>query len=492
MKILFFNSHILWPSHYETELELIKNLSDEGHEIIQVYCNAQLPNCDLNPFMIPEKCDVCLVKHQNGLDLLDQKIRRIPIPELSAEDKKKVSAIPTDFERLEELRSLKIGQFKIGLGIINSIVTINRDPAPSLSDYRPTLQNYIIGSAGIYYAFLKLFETERPDRVYAFSGRFAHTAAVFSACQEKGVDCYLHERGSNLERYSVTPNASITDLDFNKAAILKTWEETDEKTRNEIGANFYNGRRKGIIQNWYSFTKEQVDRLPDNWDPGKRNILIIHSSDDELATAWHDAEAIIYADQISGIRAIAESFSQSDEFHFYLRIHPNFKNVSSPRKKELYALDYPCLTVIPAESTLSTYLLLDSCEKVISFGSTVGIEAAYWGKPSILASHSFYKGLGSTYELETHKELCKLIKDQLMPLPTEGALKYGYYMETFGIPFRHYKSKDITGGYFLGKWIDAQTSLWKKFLNKVITLFPGLSAHVRELRVIKSRARFSN
>lgn len=491
MKILFFNSHILWPSHYESELELIKDLIDEGHEVTQVYCDAQLPNCDLNPFMVPEKCDSCVVKHRSGLEALGKKIRSIPIPELTEEDKNTVSAIPTSFSRLEELRSLTTGRFKIGLGIINSIVAITRDPAPSLVEYKPTLQNYIISSAGIYYAFLKILEEQKPDRVYAFSGRFAHTAAVYSACREKGIDCYLHERGSSLDKYSLTRNATITDLDFNKSAILKTWEETEEIKRNQVGENFYKGRRQGVIQNWYSFTKEQVEILPQNWNSAKRNILIIHSSDDELATAWHDAEAIIYADQISGIRAIAESFSHDDEIHFYLRIHPNFKQVTSPRKKELYELDYPCLTVIPAESTLSTYLLMDSCEKVISFGSTVGVEAAFWGKPSILAGNAFYKDLGSTYEPETHEELCRLIIDPLKPLPTEGALKYGYYMETFGIPFRHYKSKDITGGFFLGKWLDEKPGIIKQLLRKIIDFSPALSARIRERRVMKGRAHFS-
>lgn len=490
MKIIFFNSHILWPSHYETELELITDLSAEGHEIIQVYCNAQLPNCDLNPFMVPEKCDSCLVKHKGGLHALHLKIKSIPIPVLNEQDKKKIAKIPFHFSRLEELRDLKIGNFKIGMGIINSMVAITRDPSPSLKEYNPTLQNYIISSAGIYFSFLRLLEQEKPDRVYAFSGRFAHTAAVFSACQEKGIDCFLHERGSSLEKYSVTPNAAITDLDFNIKAILKKWDETDEFVRKESGSGFYKRRREGVIQNWYSFTKEQINQLPENWNPAKRNFLIIHSSDDELATAWHDAEPIIFSDQITGIREIVESFKDDPDIHFYLRIHPNFKSVKSPRKQELYDLNYPNLTVIPAESNISTYLLMDSSEKAISFGSTAGVEAAYWGKPSVLAGNAFYRGLGSTYEPETIEELRELINTTLQALPIEGALKYGFYMETFGVPFRHYQSIDITGGLFNGEKINEDPFFIQKLFRKITSLSPKLAARVREKRVMKARSNF--
>lgn len=491
MKVLFFSSHVLWPSHYETELEIITDLVAEGNEIIQVYCNAQLPNCDLNPFMELGKCEHCLTKHNNGFDLLKGNVRRIPLHEINEIDKKKVADIQTSFSSLAELKNLKIDSFELGIGIINSLVAITRDPDPSLIKFAPTLKNYIIGSAGLYYSFLNMIEIHKPDRVYLFSGRFAHTQAVFSACKETNTECYIHERGSNLLKYSVTPNFTITDLDFNFKAVLTAWDNSAENERLTLGNLFYENRRKGIIQNWYSFTKEHVSQFPENWNPSKRNMLILHSSDDELSTAWHNDSGNLFTDQISAIRAIGEYFNDQNDLHFYLRIHPNFKSVNSPRKAELYALDYNCFTIIPAESNISTYLLMDSCEKSISFGSTAGIEATMWDKPSILVGNSFYKGLGSTYEPSSPEQLFTMIKSYLNPLPKEGALKYGYYMETFGIPFKHFKSIDIGKGLFNGKEISDSPPIIKRLYQKCITLSPKLSARLREKRVLKSRSLFS-
>lgn len=491
MKVLFFSSHILWPSHYETELEIITDLAAEGHEIIQVYCNAQLPNCDLNPFMELGKCNHCLAKQKNGYELLKGNVKQIPLLEISEHDKKKVANIQTNYTSLADLKHLKIGSFELGMGIINSLVAITRDPNPSMIQYAPTLKNYIIGSAGLYYSFLKMIEIHKPDRVYIFSGRFTHTQAVFSACKEANTDCYIHERGSNLFKYSITPNSTITDLDFNFKAILSAWENSEENERLSLGNLFYENRRKGIIQNWYSYTKEHVSQFPENWDPNKRNILILHSSDDELSTAWNNDSDNLFTDQISGIRAIADNFNQQDKIHFYLRIHPNFKSVNSPRKDELYSLKNDCLTIIPAESNISTYLLIDSCEKSISFGSTAGVEATIWNKPSILIGNSFYKGLGSTYEPTNPEELYSMIESNLAPLSKEGALKYGFYMETFGIPFKYFKSIDIEKGLFKGKEINDSPPFFTRLYQKCITLSPKLLAHFRERRVLKSRANFS-
>jgi hypothetical protein len=491
MKVLFFSSHVLWASHYETELEIITDLVAEGNEIIQVHCNAQLPNCDLNPFMELGKCNYCLAKQKNGFDLLKGDIKQITLPAINESDKKKISEIQTTFTNLKELKSLRIDSFELGIGIINSLVAITRDPNPSLLKYGPTLKNYIIGSAGIYYSFLKMIEDYKPDRVYVFSGRFAHTQAVFSACKESKTDCFIHERGSDLFKYSITENSTITDLDYNYKAILSAWENADETTRLDLGAQFYTNRRKGIIQNWYSFTKDHVTQYPDNWNPNKRNILILHSSDDELSTAWHNDSGNLFTDQISAIRAIGEYFNDQNELHFYLRIHPNFKSVNSPIKAEMYALDYNCFTIIPAESNISTYFLMDSCEKSISFGSTAGIEATMWDKPSILVGSSFYKGLGSTYEPSSPEKLFTMIKSYLNPLPKAGALKYGYYMETFGIPFKYFKSIDIVKGLFNGKEITDTPPMLTRLYQKCISLSPKLSARLREKRVLKSRSLFS-
>ncbi len=71
------------------------------------------------------------------------------------------------------------------------------------------------------------------------------------------------------------------------------------------------------------------------------------------------------------------------------------------------------------ESSISTYAMMKHCDRVVSFGSTAGLEAAYWGKPSILAGTSFYRNLGATYNPRTHEDLVALIMAERLP-PKRG------------------------------------------------------------------------
>jgi capsule polysaccharide export protein KpsC/LpsZ len=117
------------------------------------------------------------------------------------------------------------------------------------------------------------------------------------------------------------------------------------------------------------------------------------------------------------------------DIHFYLRIHPNLKGVTHKAHMELYDLGkYPNITIIPPESKVSSYALMDACDKVVTFGSSTGVEASYWGKPSILVGRSFYEMTGACYHMKSRDELVSAINNDLPAKDQLGALKYAYFV----------------------------------------------------------------
>ena len=111
---------------------------------------------------------------------------------------------------------------------------------------------------------------------------------------------------------------------------------------------------------------------------------------------------------------------------------------------------------------------MDACEKVISFGSTMGIESVYWGKPSILAGRSIYEDLGGCYIPNDHEELIDLINDQLNPLSNLGALKYGYFQSLAGIPYIYYNPESLFKGKFKGIDLSYSVNTKMKIIIKYI------------------------
>ena len=112
-------------------------------------------------------------------------------------------------------------------------------------------------------------------------------------------------------------------------------------------------------------------------------------------------------------------------------------------------------TLIPSDSKISTYALIDNCEKVLTFGSTAGIEATFWGKPSIMAGASMYLHLDAVYRPKTHEELLQMLTAQLKPKSKEDAIKYGYYFNTFGEKFKYFEATDFFEGTFKGEKVVA-------------------------------------
>ena len=140
----------------------------------------------------------------------------------------------------------------------------------------------------------------------------------------------------------------------------------------------------------------------------------------------------------------------------------------------------PNLNIILPDSPLDSYALMDACEKVISFSSTMGVEAGYWRRPCLLIGHAFYEDLGCCYRPETHDELIGLLLSDVPPLPQEGSLKYGYYQKANGYPFEFFQQTGFHDGTFLGKRL---VSGDQRLLGKVY--FRTL----RRLDKLKSRLR---
>jgi hypothetical protein len=124
----------------------------------------------------------------------------------------------------------------------------------------------------------------------------------------------------------------------------------------------------------------------------------------------------------------------------------------------------------------------------VSFGSTIGIEAAAQGKASILLGKSSYSNLDAVYEPRTYKELLSLLKREVKPKPRENALRWGWWRDTFGEEMTFVKVK--SGNFFLGKTrvksrklrLLASLNLFKHKCKTLIFISIDMRSQLRKLR----------
>ena len=451
-KILIFSPWARYTPHFETDLELIQKHLDAGDEVHFMGCDAELLSCDRNPRHDLVRCNMCIGRRDAGLGIISGAVTRVPLYFLNDDDRGELAALPKDFPGISELKEFRVDRFDAGYAVLSSMVSFLRDPDPFADENRGCLHNLLVASVAVYRSFQNHLDRGKYDRVYIFNGRFAITRAVLRACQSRGIDCYTHERGHDHRHYALFPNTTIHDLDYSERAIRASWENAaDSEERDRIGAQFYHDRAKGREQAWFSFVQNQkAGLLPDGYDIDAENVVIFNSSQDEFVAIGDSWQNPIYESQELGVDRIAASLLDSPGIRLYLRVHPNLAKLNNEQTRKIAGLSSNNLTVIPAESTVSSYALLKNARKVITFGSTLGIEAVFWGVPSILAGQSLYRALGGVYTPQTHEELVEMVRGELPPGPREPALMYGYHRATFGTPYRYYKPAGVFKGRFNG------------------------------------------
>jgi hypothetical protein len=453
MKVLFFEPYTRWTHHLGTCLEIIQNHLDQGDEVTFFGCDASLPACDPNRSHKLDSCLLCIGRRRKGLNLLTGKIKYENFVRLGRDDRRKISYLKTDFKDMEELKRYRIGNFDIGYAAASSFLHRTEDADRNMPEFdkkRQLILRLMKSAYKVYLSFINHLNAESFDRVYIFNGRFAPLRGVLRICQEKGVECFLHERGANIHKYTLYKNCLPHEIEKIEKLIWDTWENSDDQDKEQIASDFYRAQAAGKELSWYSYVKGQKPNLlPGQWDPGKKNIVIFNSSEFEFGAIGDEWRNPLYASQVDGIEKIVNSMAQHGEkFHIYLRIHPNLSGARDKSITDIFKITLGNFTIISAESEISTYTLVRAANKIVTFGSTVGIEAAFWGKPSILAGMSFYRNLGSVYTPSSHEELIEMLLSDLPPRNKDGALMYGYYRNTFGIKFKYFKAEGIFDGTF--------------------------------------------
>jgi len=291
--------------------------------------------------------------------------------------------------------------------------------------------------------------------VYVFNGRMATFRGALRACQELGVECLVHERGATLDRIGLTANTMPHDIFWVQQEILRHWDasDEDENTKCEIGRSFYQRKRDKQVFNWKVYTENQEpNRLPLGLDVGKPVYSIFTSSEYERFALPQYYRYLLHDSQLEGIRDLV-GILKDHRFDGTLcvRLHPNSHDEQPNLLEALQrAVQEDFVLIIPADSPVDSYALLDVSDKVLTFGSTMAMEAAYWGKPSVSFATNPYQNLDAIYYPADRQDAVRLIVEPLAAKGGLDCLKYGYFYSTFGRKLRYSEVRDGSSLTFKG------------------------------------------
>ncbi len=449
MKILIYSNTGLTSKQIGLTTEVVGQLRSEGHELKIVLCDNILDNCYFNRSHNILGCASCQSRLAQLFKLIG--VEKGELLKLKSFEKVKEVELP-QFPDTESLMEYSYEGVPIGRGVASSIISYKRDFILSTEKYGSLIELELRKSMNVLLNFKQLIKEFQPEQMYIFNGRFAEVFPAVKLAEHNNIPFYTIESGSGLN-YELFKNCLPHSIMERDREIRNCWNNAKEPQRSTEGAEWFISRKERDESLEPSFTKNQEKGLLPRFDENKINIVIFNSSEDEVKAVdgW---QTPLFKNQNQAITQILSYFLNNQRLHFYLRIHPNLIDVANEQLMEIERINYPNLTVLAANSPVDTYKLMEACDKVLVFSSSTGIEATYWGTPSILYGRSFYQNLDAVYTPESFEELTSLLeKEKLLTKPRENTLAYGYYMKTYGKQSKSFQYGGLKQSYFKGRRI---------------------------------------
>ncbi|NEP27147.1 hypothetical protein [Moorena sp. SIO3I6] len=338
---------------------------------------------------------------------------------------------------LRELRAYKYKDADLGLATVSSLISHTLSSHPDPDEHYPYIQRLLRCSAIVYEKARALILKYNPQKIIGFNGRQASVKGIFEAAKQLGVEVQYCERGITHYRYELLEKPPH-DFAYLREQIKIYWQEAG-MDREELGHTFYQNRRQGEGIGSTNFTSEQQKDLVPRQTANHRQIVYYSSSDDEWAAVGDLAKHPIFKNQKEAVKSVITWVSNRMDCYLTIRVHPHLQKKSLEDRNWWNSLTGKNVQVIPPDSKVDSYALIDWADVVVTYGSTIGVEAAYWGKASVLLGESLYSGLGCVYQPRSEAEVYQLLEnDALAPLPQETCLPYGYYCLCRGIRYKYY------------------------------------------------------
>jgi hypothetical protein len=453
-KILFLETW-LYPPHIETAFEITQKHLNNGDKVFFYFAGHDLPCQDgindchrqifsCRPRWLPERRLARMVSNKNFYFK-----GRIRTPRLLAQ----FSEAPAS---CTELKAIEYKGSKIGLAALSSLIHETKLSEPDLIDFHDKVRTMLRSGAMAYDLASRLINKIKPDLVYVFNGRFVNCRSLLDACINHNVKYLIHERGHDRDHFSARP---FMPHDFSQIQdeISKTWQSAikiDYKAACMTARQFFENRRDGLDQGWFSFSAHQKSGLVPNLPVGKRfRITYFSSSDDEFKAVGDIVKWERWPDQVSAVTDLIKACRTNPLIDLVIRVHPHYE------KKHLADRQFwnehfikEGITVIPSSSKVSSYELLETSDAVATTMSTMGIEAVHYNKPSICLGPSYYDQTKIIYKPRNIYELIELFsRVEELRSDQDQALPFGYYFNTFGVRFYYYRAVSLSAGTFMNE-----------------------------------------
>ena len=372
-------------------------------------------------------------KRDKLIETVNRKIDRFVMPmvqrDIAADVHGPGGNIPPLPDSYEALRAYELDGAKVGLAVLSSVSSLTTIQFPSaLDEFGPVLEPAWRSA----HLSLRVGQAVRElgyDRVVIFNGRHCYSRP-FCDVVEQRAEVIRYEQGSAGNRYISAPH-SIHEPEYLARLIA------DHPFDPAAGEHFFRARMNKDPRNEVGLmtAKQRTGALPAGMRQNEA-VTFFTSSSDEMHAVTDHALYGTFATQHAVALALAEICSARG-LQLVVRLHPHlrFKHPAWKREWHFPDLERRGALIVAPDDAPDSYAMVRASRCVVTTGSTIGIEASYFGVPNAVVGSWVGGWLGASAVANTPEQLANFIAEPRLPENAHRqALVFGSFYRTAGKP----------------------------------------------------------
>ena len=301
------------------------------------------------------------------------------------------------------------------------------------------LRRYLAGAMLTAVATRRLVERERYDAAVFNHGIYVPFGLIGEVARAAGVRVVNWNPAYRKQCFVFSHGTTYHHTLMNEP--VEAWEDMPWDEDREAEINRYLKERWHGTSDWIRFHAEptfdaaELARVAP-LDPHKPVIGL-------LTNVMWDAQlhypANAFADMREWVLRTIEWFAGRPDLQLLIRVHPAELRGTLPSRqpivdeiRDAFPQLPPNVFVVPPESSLSTYALMERCDSVIIYGTKTGVELTSMGIPVIVAGEAWIRNKGLTLDAASGEHYFELLdalpmRRRLAADQTQRARKYAYH-----------------------------------------------------------------
>ncbi len=479
MNVLVYSNVISAEMHIATTIEIIQNHLDKKNKVYFFPFESNEIGCFKHNI---KNCKYC----SNQKNYIYQSLFKERIEQTNIKLTGKKYNYP-EFKSINELLNYKYDDMPIGELVMSTITDQSREVVSDINEIKDFVNIFLNNGIELYLEAKKFINEKKIELVYVWNGRRSTDGPIVYAAKNNNIKFNTYITGGNSKSYVVQPTTTTHDLIYNKKRSEDFYNKyyLNQKTKLfyiDQAKGFFNYMRHGGEKVWgYPYYKDLFnDKINIKKRKNDKKIFTIYTSSYyEFFALGKDFRVKKNQDinHYKNILQILNCENIIDQYDVRVRWHPNLITAGKEELEKINSIINSTKDKVihyPPENKVNSYKLLEKSDLIMSFGSTIGIEATFYNKPSILWGVAYYEDTGGVYDINSLNELENLLRNELKPKPYEKSLKFAFHEKMKGeYIYKHvYFDKNLRY-YFQGKRV-YKLNFYEKIIEIIKTILRPL------------------